>query len=335
MQNNHLVPVPPEPPLPLLTLVSAPRAQQIEASNHVLAEALYRISKYIRVLDDGHGRRHLLWTGPVRPRTGQPMVHRWLGRKNISAHRALWEAQYGEAPYGRPRRLQECAHENCVSPQCFTTATPLEPGALPESLSRGQRVDAEGQPRANYYVAAGVFGGAPGFSGRHCFRPMAGYTLRNYPCMCGCGAEVQIPTCPLGHPIEGWVRDWSEHIGKWYRCQNCRYVLRFIQEMRSRQPRAGLKPISAARDRFDREVKQVMASIPHENTPEEAREALRRSELSPEEEYEEIMRELRANPQDDEDDAPDEGTFEGTSIRAAMLRERQEHPELFEDRPDE
>jgi len=302
MQNNPLLPAAPEPPLPLLMLVSTPRAQQIESTNHVLAEALYRISKYIRILDDGHGRRHMLWTGPVRPRTGQPMVHRWLGRKNISAHRALWEAQYGEEPYGRPRRLHECAYELCVSPQCFTTATPREPGALPASMTTGRRVDAEGQPVANYKVSAGLLNGAPFFSSRHRFRPERGFTLQEFTCDDGCECKITVPTCPLGHIRWQWLHDWQDHIGEQYRCHLCSNVMAFIQSLRSHQPRAGFRPMTAASDRLDTEIKEYMASLPHENTPEEALEDARWDAMSDEERFEALMREARKPIGDDEPD---------------------------------
>jgi len=271
------------------------------ASDHEMFVALARMLKHISILDDGHGRRHLIWTGPVRPGTGQPMLHRWKGKKNISAYRALWEARFGEEPYGRPRRLGECAHEMCIAPMCFTIATPIEPGALPEVFTRGQRIDHMGQPVANYKVRAPI-------RDRYYFRPESGRTVHKIQGTCGCkDCSITLPSCEEGHIIWKWRDSWAAHIGEQYRCENCSNIRRYVALQRSYQPRSGYRPVTAARMRFDKQVQDVVDSLPHDNTREQAVEDMRRRSMSDEEFADEALAELRAIEQRQDSELDDEG----------------------------
>jgi hypothetical protein len=193
------------------------------------------------------------------------MIHRWLGHKNVSAHRALWEACYGEEPHGYPRRLDECAYEMCVSPRCFTVATPLEPANLPESMTRGQRIDLDGEPIKDYKVQAGALVGAPNFQEVYIFRAN---TLNNELLKLACkdgGHQIVVPTCPNGHPIYRWMDDWAQHIGERFRCQMCSRIMRFIKSVRGWQPRPSFRPMTGARLSLAAQTQQMMDGLPHAN----------------------------------------------------------------------
>jgi len=260
MQNNALVPVPPEPPSSVSLFIGAQRAYLTERLSPNFYRSLKRVLQQCTRLDDGHGRIHLLWAGPVRPDTGVPMLHRWGGKKNVPVHRALWAVLFDQEPVGYPRRLAECAYANCVSPMCFTVATPVEAGNLPEVMTRGRRVDHNGQPVANYKVGAGALAGAPFFSDVYVFRPEMGFTLLKL--TNADGVEFVVPTCPCKHIIVQWLLDWHQHMGDRYRCHECTKLMRFVKEVRSRQPRAGFRPITSASINREQEIKDYLATRP-------------------------------------------------------------------------
>ena len=255
-------------PLPLSILIGAGiRASDVDSGWLLRA---YRVAVHCNVLDDGHGRFHLLWTGPVRPGTAIPMVHRWNGHKNVSAHRALWEIQRGSPPHGNPRRLAECPYDSepyvCVSPDCFTVATPMERTSLPDYLATSQRTDALGRPLHNYKVRAGALEGAA-MQDRYYWR---GEDFVKCP---GCGESL--PTCPEKHLIMAdWAREWGNHFGKQYRCGQCTRLVTAAVKLRGSRPRSKYRHASPTNNNRDVEIRAFLDSMPHENTREEAIEEM-------------------------------------------------------------
>lgn len=315
MRNSLPVPSSSDPILAINSLVGSARARQLLSEDHTTTIALIRLSDQIEKHDDGHGRVHLLWTGPVRPDTGIPIVFRWKGKQRVPVHRVLWEAQYGEEPVGYPRRLDECAYPMCVSPRCFTVATPVEPANLPETMTRGQRTDVDGNPIKDYKVAA-----APFFSDRYYLKFGKGLELLKL--HNAEGAEFVVPTCPNGHPIYSRLYDWHEHQGEQYRCDRCTTLRRMCQEIRGWQPRSGFKPLSAAAVNRARETQQWLDSMPHANTPEDAHEDARIARMTDAEFLQVVLNEFEDGSRSNE--IAQDAKFQQD------LRDAREHPELFD-----
>ena len=228
---------------------------------------LHYLDAHLAVQHDPRGREHWLWTGPVRPGSGIPILYRWAGQKNVSVHRILWDALRPDLPLAeraRLRRLDSCAWETCVAPGCFEPAsTPLEPQTLPDYDA--QPVDLMRSLTYKQERRRSKMAMLDGIQDRYIYRGDT-YDVR---CPCGCGEIIRIPICPRAHVLVGeWTKTWDslmQMMGRQYRCGVCTRESNAARELRGSRPRPGFRPTSPAHNNFEQEMARFeaeMRSIP-------------------------------------------------------------------------
>jgi len=299
---------------------------------------LWHIHQHIDVISDAY-RDHWIWAGPVLPRSGVPMVHRWASHKNVPVHRILWAVLRRQPLKGYPRRLQECPHTLCVNPDCFTLSTPMEPQSMPEYMIRSGRTDGAGEPIKDYKVMPAGDGYFQ-FSDRYIWKPDQWSFIETF---CPhCTERVTLPCCPNKHVIQAaWAaRPWDvSNVGKQYRCEGCARLKAIALKLRGSRPRSRFRPASATNNSKEQEVKEYMASHPFGeplNTPEQAREEARLGRMSFDEQVDAAMQDLRASDDDVDversyfEEAAAEHSRELDAAFQKDLRDAREHPELFD-----
>lgn len=230
-----------------------------------------RLQQYITSQPDPSGRPHWMWTGPVRPGSGIPLMHRWNGHKNVSAHRILWDELRLDSPLGersRLRRLDSCAWEMCVHPGCFELAsTPLEPQTLPDYDSQPVRMSRSITGTVHRWSKSKVIEGV-----QETYR-FQSESFKDVRCQ-HCDEINHFPVCPMGHLIDAaWATsgvwdDIVEHLGEPYRCSMCTRISHAARELRGSRPRAGFRPTSPQHNNYEQEMEKLEAALRGGDIPE-------------------------------------------------------------------
>lgn len=234
-------------------------------SRYVRSE-MHRLDELVKAIRDygpgGQKRKdqrfkaHYLWLGPVRPGTGVPMLHRFMGHKNVSALRVLWvKENHDSLPSGtKMRRLQECVYPMCINPRCFTVAVPMQPAELPDYYAQPERISRTiiNREETRWWKVAAL----DGVQDRYYYKGET-YDVR---CTCGCGEILRLPVCPAMHIQNAeWARTpdgVAEMMGRQYRCSICTRLTSAARKLRGSRPRAGFKPASAQHNNFEQELAQ-------------------------------------------------------------------------------
>lgn len=259
-----------EPPVtisgPSLAVPASPDLLAIVCSDLTPIERK-RLDRFKRIYEPG-GRLHLIWTGPVRPDTGLPFVHRWRGKKNVAVHRILWHAVRIDSPlqtHHRLRRLASCAHPLCVHPGCFELAsTEMEPQSFPDYLTRPVDIMRSFNERREHR-RVNVSALPDQLQDRYIYHGDE-VAVR---CECDCGSDctciTHIPVCQQGHIL---LNEWTkthesrmQMMGRQYRCSKCTSIINAAKLLRGSRPRAGFRPTSPQHNNIEREYELMEAQF--------------------------------------------------------------------------